>query len=199
MPDTPELERFAALLAILEIDGSPVPALKLPAAAAERAAEVFAGFGDGAEPMLACFNASEPQHRWPLETFCAAIAKGARENGVTAPLLGRSGDASEQTYLAGVAAQLSAAGTTATVVPGGFDVVTLTGVLSRCRAFLGADAPLADLASGVGVAGATVAAGALWPALGPWAQATAGIVNPLPCFGCRWDCAFGHPVCLEAV
>jgi hypothetical protein len=72
-------------------------------------------------------------------------------------------------------------------------------LLRSCLGFIGNDTGLAHLAAAYGVPGVTIFGGGTWPAYAPWNAASIGLVAPLPCFGCYWDCAFGRGLCVEHV
>jgi ADP-heptose:LPS heptosyltransferase len=71
--------------------------------------------------------------------------------------------------------------------------------IAAAGGYLGVDTGLVHLAAAYGVPGATVFGGGTWPSYAPWAPRSAGVVAPIPCFGCDWDCAFGRPFCIEGV
>jgi ADP-heptose:LPS heptosyltransferase len=71
--------------------------------------------------------------------------------------------------------------------------------LSSASGYLSVDTGLAQLAAAYGVPGVTIYGGGTWPKFAPWGSHAAGVVAPLPCFGCRWDCAFDRAFCLERI
>jgi hypothetical protein len=71
--------------------------------------------------------------------------------------------------------------------------------LAGAAGYLGIDSGLAHLAAAYGIPGVTVYGGGTWPAYAPWRPGSAGVVAPIPCFGCGWDCAFERAFCLEGV
>jgi hypothetical protein len=71
--------------------------------------------------------------------------------------------------------------------------------LATASGFLSVDSGLAHLAGALGIPGVTVFGGGIWPPYAPWAPGTAGVVAPIPCFGCGWDCAFERSFCVEGV
>ncbi len=75
----------------------------------------------------------------------------------------------------------------------------LSVLLAHASLYFGNDTGPAHLAQAYGVPGVVVFGGGTWPHYGPWGQGSVGVVQPLGCFGCRWDCAFGHPYCLETL
>jgi ADP-heptose:LPS heptosyltransferase len=197
---TPELERYAALLRLLDIDESAFPAVTVPSAADARAGEAFACAVDAAPPALACFTSSDALRRLPVRLLCETLVKAAREFGLQPLFLGGGAGSEEQAYQSEVAAAVRASSTAVAVaLAPECGIPALAGILRRCHAFLGADTGLAHLASALGVPGVTFYGGGYWPAYRPWAPRNVGVVHPLPCFGCGWDCGFGHALCIESI
>jgi hypothetical protein len=125
------------------------------------------------------------------------IALAAERYGLTPVFFG---DEKEGPNLKGLAERLRERGIETLVVagnPGALEVVAAA--LTLCVAFLGNDTGLAHLAAALGKPGVTIYGGGTWPSFEPWAAGTVGVVNPLPCFGCGWDCAFESSLCLEAI
>ncbi|MDB5072813.1 MAG: glycosyl transferase, family 9, partial [Candidatus Eremiobacteraeota bacterium] len=79
------------------------------------------------------------------------------------------------------------------------DVPAVGARIAGAAGYLGIETGLVHLAAAYGIPGATVYGGGYWPVYGPWAARSAGVVAPIPCFGCEWDCAFDRPFCLEGV
>ena len=72
-------------------------------------------------------------------------------------------------------------------------------MLAHSNMYFGNDTGPAHLAQAYGVPGVVVFGGGTWPHYGPWGRGSVGVVQPLGCFGCGWDCAFGKAYCLEAI
>jgi heptosyltransferase-2 len=72
-------------------------------------------------------------------------------------------------------------------------------LIANADGYIGNDAGLAHLGAAYDVPGVTIYGGGTWPAYAPWGTRSAGVVAPIPCFGCRWDCTFDHAYCIDAI
>jgi ADP-heptose:LPS heptosyltransferase len=133
--------------------------------------------------------------RWPLDRFLAASTAIRAENGHPLLLVGSDSERLELEALASWA-PADAFGVCA---PGDGGLIRVADAIANAWGYLGIDTGLAHLAAAYDVPGVTVYGGGTWPAYAPWAPRSAGVVAPIPCFGCFWDCAFGHAYCIEAV
>jgi hypothetical protein len=75
----------------------------------------------------------------------------------------------------------------------------MSAILSRSVFFLGNDTGAMHLAAAIGRPVVAVFGGGTWPRFQPAARRAIALVNPLPCFGCGWDCPFGDAPCVLAV
>jgi ADP-heptose:LPS heptosyltransferase len=111
-----------------------------------------------------------------------------------------AGSAGERELLERVAKLCAGAGLEPHVFAGPPDGLgALRALVANAWGYLGNDTGPAHLAAVHGVPGVTVYGGGTWPAYAPWARGSVGVVHPLPCFGCFWDCTFGRAVCVERV
>jgi ADP-heptose:LPS heptosyltransferase len=198
-PGVAESKRYAALLAVLGIP--PVASsLSLTAELRESGRARFADAsipGVGAIACFPCGNRSVRIKQWPLDRFADALALTCGPHDL-APLV--VGDASDLEQIAEFVAMLNERGVKATTyIAQDEDVAMTAAVIANAHIYLGNDTGLSHLASAVGVAGVTVYGGGTWPSFAPWAPGSTGVVQPLPCFGCGWDCAFGRPLCLDYI
>jgi hypothetical protein len=108
------------------------------------------------------------------------------------------GSAAEAPALAALAAASPGDGF-GTVAGGPADLADVAALIANAHGYLAIDTGLAHLAAAYGVPGVTIYGGGTWPAYAPWAERSAGVVTPIPCFGCGWDCAFDHAHCIESV
>jgi ADP-heptose:LPS heptosyltransferase len=200
LADRPERERYALILHELGIPEKPLAPWAPPPTASD-AAEAFYRDEIGVDKAaLACFFLANPMvltKQWPLERFIETTAQIAQHRQFVPVLFG---DRSESPKLSAIAEQFRVAGVRAAVFAGEPQTLpTVAALLARCTAFLGNDTGLAHLAAALGVPGATMYGGGHWPAFEPWAPGTVGVVSPLPCFGCGWDCAFEKALCLDGL
>jgi len=195
-----ERERYAALLKRVGISSKEGVTLQIPEAAGRKAMRFLkaAHFADG--NYLACFPISSPltpEKRWPLERYTHVLREIHATFGLPILLLG---DGLEGAELEPYAAFLESMGmNTASFVGAPSDIPTAAALLLKARAYLGNDTGLAHLAAAFDTPGVTVYGGGTWPMYAPWKSGSIGLVNPLACFGCYWDCTFGRGVCVESV
>lgn len=192
-----ELDRYRRLLSYMGAGEPVAPRWTVPAARARR---VLREHQLDPFSYVACFpsgSAGALLKIWPAERFVAVL------EAVRGTLGGRvlvAGAASERSDLEAFARRCTEAGLEAHVFAGGLaNFAELTALVANAWGFLGCDTGLPHLAAAYGVPGVTVYGGGTWPAYAPWGSGSIGVVHPLPCFGCFWDCAFGHAVCVERV
>jgi ADP-heptose:LPS heptosyltransferase len=192
-----ELVRYERLAKALGIEPPGRPRWEYPAKAARQA---LAARGLLLNSYVACFPCGAgaiPYKHWPAERFIAVLS-AARER-----LGGRVlaiGDTAESEELEAFAARGTAAGLEMHVFAGGPESIgELRALVASAWGYLGNDTGPAHLAAAHGIPGVTVYGGGTWPMYAPWSLGSAGLVAPLPCFACFWDCAFGRGYCIEAV
>ena len=197
--DMIEGDRYAQLAKAVGIDDCPAPRWTINAEQ-DRQTSAFLEASGISGAFAVCFPlgaASTLVKRWPVESFASALEQ-ATEGFATPVIL--TGEAHELAALESHAAYLRGRGATIAVFAGTADeILLLAGLLARAKFFLGNDTGPAHIAQAYGTPGAVVFGGGTWPHYRPWGPGAVGVVHPLPCFGCRWDCIFGQPVCIEGV
>lgn len=194
LPDgTHERERYRALARYLGAE-SPEPPVWAPSPRAEALAEEKRReLGIVKGQYLACFpvgTANVGIKRWPVEHYAAALRVFREEFGLPVLLVGSEAEEEE----------LRGFGEKAVFAGRAEELPVLAGLLAGARAWLGNDSGPMHLAQAYGVPGVAVfGGGGHWQAYAPWRRGTLGVVHPLPCFDCEWDCLFGHAVCFESV
>ena len=128
---------------------------------------------------------------WPPDRFVAVLRGLRADRGMAAVVVG---SAAEAEYLRPIAAEADAR----LWISDGTDWETLCALVAASRAVLGNDTGLLHLAAALGRPVVGVYGGGTWPRFIP-AGPGAVVVNPLPCFGCGWDCAFGDAPCVKLV
>jgi hypothetical protein len=199
--DMHERDRYRELARWIGADFAGGEIWKLDSASSSAAERKLRDLGLKRGNYLVCFPtgvSSVPEKRWPLERFRAVLDEIQREYQLPVLL---TGDIEEESQLRTLASQsLSAQPPFRLFLGGPDDLRTLAGLIRNARAWLGNDTGPAHLAQAYGVPGVAVyGGGAGWPAYGPWQQGTIGLVHPLPCFQCFWDCLFGHGLCVESI
>lgn len=141
---------------------------------------------------IVCFPGGAPQalvKRWPEDRFVELL------NGQPLPVL-LLGDQSEHTLLADLALRMPGPGAYFAGRPA--DLPLAAALLALAAAYCGNDTGPMHLAQAYQVPGVSFfGGGGEWPHYAPWAPGSIGLVHPLPCFGCRWDCCLGHGLCVE--
>jgi ADP-heptose:LPS heptosyltransferase/polysaccharide pyruvyl transferase WcaK-like protein len=195
-----EGERYARLAEELGIANCAAPRWTLRPDQESRSSGFLEEQGLGGRDYVVCFPlgaASTLVKRWPAESFALALER-ATEGFATPVLL--TGEANERTSLEAHAEELRRRGATVALLAGtAGDIGLLAGLLAQAKCFLGNDTGPAHLAQAYGTPGVVVFGGGTWPHYRPWGRGTVGVVRPLACFGCRWDCAFGTPICIAGV
>ncbi|MCE5310930.1 MAG: hypothetical protein LLG20_25085, partial [Acidobacteriales bacterium] len=195
-----EIERYRLLLRWMETEpGSTFPWPITPELEAT-ASRLLDSFGFTKGEYLACFpcgSLGAEAKRWPMANFREVLLHVNEQRGLPILLVGENREREALNELASSIAEKPAK---VAVSCGGRDgIAALAGALANARIYLGNDTGPTHLASAFGVPGVTIYGGGHWPTYAPWGAGSIGLVHPLPCFGCDWDCAFGHGICVEAI
>ena len=75
----------------------------------------------------------------------------------------------------------------------------LAALLADAGLYVGHDTGALHLAGAVGRPVVGIFGGGHWPRFRPSARQTVSVVQPLPCFGCNWDCHFGDGPCVKTL
>jgi ADP-heptose:LPS heptosyltransferase/GT2 family glycosyltransferase len=177
------------------------PSLHVPSSAREEAAEWLAKCGFKPHAFLALFPAglaNVPIKAWPYPKFGELIASLQATQADAILLLGH---ASEADLLREVADQVVAHGGTRPAVWLGQDgqVPQLAAILAQARAYIGHDTGAMHIAAAVGRPTLGIFGGGHWPRFRPVGPQTISVVQPMPCFGCNWDCRFGDAPCVKLI
>jgi len=148
-----------------------------------------------AKPKLIVFPfAASPIKMWPLERTVEAASRIAERFDTMIELIGSE---DQREILDNLATRFPQPVSVRTGRPS--NLQELAAAVSSAYGYLGVDTGLAHLAAAYGVPGVTVFGGGNWPAYAPWEPRSAGVVCPLPCFNCDWDCAFGSALCITGI
>lgn len=176
-----ELDRYARLLGV---------ARKMPSFRADDA-------GAAREPRIVVFSAGSPDlKRWSNASTREAVSRIAARTGARVTLVGSS---AERADLEALASGIDASAPWEIVCGSAAELPRIATLIAAATGYLAIDTGLAHLAAAYGIPGVTVYGGGTWPSYAPWGRASAGVVAPLPCFGCLWDCAFERAFCLERI
>lgn len=192
-----EIERYGMLLAAFGVDGDAAPQWDVPEAEQLRCVAPL-----GLEPAryVTAFPggaASVAYKRWPVERFAAVLKCASDEFGLQPLIVGARSDADTVEELARACA---ACGVQSRVwYDPQVDFSVTRAVIAGAGAFVGNDSGPVHVSQACGVPGVTIFGGGHYPAYLSWGRAAVAVANPLPCFGCDWDCVFDRGLCTEAV
>jgi ADP-heptose:LPS heptosyltransferase len=187
------------------------PALRLDAAARERAAAELRARGLTPGRYVVCAAAGFANvaiKTWPADNFGAAIRHISERHQLPTLLIGHE---SERAHLESVRAQVGQVSDltgqvkdlpysdTPVWLGGNGDLPLLAALIAEARLFLGNDTGAMHLAAALDVPLVAVFGGGTWPRFVPAARRGVSVVQPLPCFGCGWDCAFGDAPCVKVI
>jgi ADP-heptose:LPS heptosyltransferase/GT2 family glycosyltransferase len=177
------------------------PAVTVPAEAARQAAAFLAAAKLAPGGFVAVFPAglaNVPIKAWPATRFVELIAWLRRDKGLPVLLLGHAAEAG---LLEEIAAGVSPSGAARPPVWLGREgeVPLLAAFLAQCRLYVGHDTGAMHLAAALGRPVAGIFGGGHWPRFRPVGRQVVSVVQPLPCFGCNWDCHWGDAPCVKTL
>ena len=135
---------------------------------------------------------------WPASGFAEVIRWLSAERRLPSVLLGHE---SERSRLEEVASAATALGLPKPLIwmggEGGLPI--LAGLLRRARLYVGHDTGAMHLAAALDKPVVGIFGGGHWPRFRPSARRSVSVVQPLPCFGCNWDCPFETAPCVKTL
>ena len=174
------------------------PVTRVPADAQDRAARILAEAGLRGGEYVACAAAGTANVQiksWSAESYGATPAWLERERGVRALLVGH---VSELAHLEKVREAARRDGASPALWTGqDGEMPILAGLLESASFYFGNDTGALHLAAALGKLVAAVFGGGHWPRFQPVARRALSIVQPLPCFGCAWDCYYADALCVR--
>jgi len=179
----------------------PLPAVAIPAAASAEAVAVLTAAKLTPSAFVAVFPAGLANVQvksWPEKKFAEIVLWLQRDRALPVLLLGHE---SEKALLETVAAETVRLGGTRPALWLGRDgeVPVLAALLRSSRLYVGHDTGALHLAAAVGRPVVGIFGGGHWPRFRPAARQGISVVQPLPCFGCNWDCYFGDGPCVKTL
>jgi ADP-heptose:LPS heptosyltransferase len=176
------------------------PALEVPPAFQAQAADILAAAGLEPGTFVACAVAGTANvaiKHWPADDYGQTLAWLEREHGIRALLIGH---ASERAHLEAVRLAASRAGSEPALWLGrDGEMPLLAGLLAAARFYFGNDTGPLHLAAALGKPVVSIFGGGTWPRFHPVARRSVTLVQPLPCFGCAWDCYFVDAPCIRTI
>lgn len=134
---------------------------------------------------------------WPPERFAESIAWLERERGLRTLLIGHESERGILESVRDVA--INGGASPALWLGRDGEIALLAALLEGSQFYLGNDTGAIHLAAGLGRPVVSIFGGGHWPRFKPVARRSAVVVQPLPCFGCGWDCLFGYAPCVREI
>ncbi len=218
--------RLADMLIGREVPRTP-PALTLDAATRSAAEKILAAHKLTPGKFAACAAAGFANvgiKTWPAEKFGAALQHLRTRHHLPALLIGHE---SERAHLESVRAALLGQvsdlpsptaraegrvtdppypqadghpyGAPALWLGRDGELPLLAALIAESALYFGNDTGAMHLAAALEVPVVAMFGGGTWPRFIPAARQGVAVVQPLPCFGCGWDCAFGNAPCLGGI
>ena len=132
---------------------------------------------------------------WPADRFGLALKHFHQRHGLPILLVGHE---TERTHLEEVRSHAGKTPVTLWLGREG-ELPQLAALISQSALFFGNDTGAMHLAAALDVPIVTIFGGGTWPRFSPAARRGIALVQPLPCFGCGWDCVFGDAPCLGGI
>jgi len=176
------------------------PVLRIPPSALQAAHAFIGQKGLTAKAWAAVFPAglaNVPIKAWPADRFAEVIV-GLQRDGLPVVVMGH---VTEKPLLDQVEAEAVARGGTAPHRWLGADgeLDQLGAMLSLARIYVGHDTGAMHIAAALGTPVVGIFGGGHWPRFRPVGRQVSAVVQPLPCFGCNWDCHFGSAPCVKTL
>jgi len=139
-----------------------------------------------------------PIKSWPAAKFARLISWLQREQKVPVLFLAH---ASEQAEVEAVNGELAKIGARTAPIWLGRDgeVVLLAALLAKARFYVGHDTGAMHIAAALARPVVGIFGGGHWPRFRAVGARVISVVQPLPCFGCNWDCKFGDAPCIKTI
>ncbi len=201
-PEAREWENNLRLVHALTGEEAPPqePVARVPAASLEPAARLLAEAGLAAGEYVACAAAGVANvliKTWPAANYGEVLAWLETEHGVRALLIGH---VSERDRLEAVrnAARVHGAEPALWLGQDG-EMGLVAALLASARFYFGNDTGALHLAVALGRPVVAVFGGGTWPRFRPVTAHGVAVVQPLPCFGCGWECDYTDAPCVRTI
>ena len=132
---------------------------------------------------------------WSLEKYAETIAELSSKHHLKFLLIGHE---SEKIVLEKVK-RLSGISSTEVWVGKEGKLGVLVGLIAHAKIYLGNDTGAMHIAAALQKPTVALFGGGTWPRFKPALKRGITLINPLPCFGCDWDCPFGDAPCVKAI
>ena len=178
-----------------------LPSVTVPGEAAASAKALLSGLGLPPGKWAAVFAgglANVPVKSWPAERFAELVVWLESQKGIPVLLMAHASEAGAIEAVVEKVAALVGSRPRVWLGKDG-ELPLLAALLGQSQFYLGHDTGAMHLAGAVGRPVVAVFGGGHWPRFKPSARQAVSIVQPLPCFGCNWDCHFGDGPCVKTI
>ncbi len=142
--------------------------------------------------------ANVPIKAWPAEKFAEIVHGLQTEQQLPVMLLGHAVEESTLTRVADAVVGLGGERPSIWLGCDG-EIPLLAALLASAKFYVGNDTGAMHVAAALGRPVLGIFGGGHWPRFRPVGQQTLSVVQPLPCFGCNWDCHFGDAPCVKTI
>lgn len=177
------------------------PTLQLTAAARDQAEAFLQSHGLAEGRFAAVFPgglANVPIKAWPYSNFGELIHWFETEKKLPVLVLAHESEAAAIEQVLAEARTRGAPPPTVWLGREG-EIPLLAALLHASSVYVGHDTGAMHIAAAVGRPVVGIFGGGHWPRFRPVGDHTVSVVQPLPCFGCNWDCRFGDAPCVKTI
>ncbi len=178
-----------------------LPAIEVPASATDRAKSILGQLGVASGEWAAVFPGglvNVAVKSWPTDHFAELVVWIQATRKMPVVLLAHEDEAPAVETIAAAAAKLGGRRPAVWLGKNG-ELPLLAAVLADARLYAGHDTGAMHMAAAVGRPVVGIFGGGHWPRFRPSARQCVSVVQPLPCFGCNWDCHFGDGPCVKTL
>jgi ADP-heptose:LPS heptosyltransferase/GT2 family glycosyltransferase len=177
-----------------------LPSIEISKDLSARARAIAAGHGFAEGKWAAVFPgglANVPVKSWHAKGF-AEVVSWLQARKMPVLLLAHADEAS------GIEAVASGVAGSGGSRPGAWlgkdgELPLLAALLKDSGLYVGHDTGAMHMAGAAGRPVVGIFGGGHWPRFKPSARQAVSVVQPLPCFGCNWDCHFGDGPCVKTI
>ncbi|HMD61200.1 MAG TPA: glycosyltransferase family 9 protein [Opitutaceae bacterium] len=178
-----------------------LPSIEVSGDLSQKARAIAAGHGLAEGRWAAVFPgglANVPLKSWPAAGFAEVVAWLQAKGKTPVLLLAHADEASAVEDVASKVEAFGGARPPAWLGRNG-ELPLLAALLRDSGLYVGHDTGAMHMAGAVGRPVVGVFGGGHWPRFRPSAKQAVSVVQPLPCFGCNWDCHFGDGPCVKTI
>jgi len=177
------------------------PSLGIPEDAAKKARAIAGAHGLASGEWAGVFVgglANVAVKAWTAEGFAEVAAWLQAKKKIPALILAHADEASAADAVADRIASMGGSRPGVWLGKSG-ELPILAGLMEDSKLYVGNDTGAMHIAAAVGRPVVGIFGGGHWPRFRPAAKQAVSVVQPLPCFGCNWDCHFGDGPCVKTI